>query len=147
MGMAFGIFAGLMPIMPFQIALAIALAILFKGSKITAAIGTWVSNPLNWYFLYLYSYKLGAYILGVRGANGPLASIMASIAHGDEPLIIIKKIVGEGSLMMATFCAGGLIFALAGSIPAYFVFLRFFQRIRCAWRKRRKGGGIDGKGS
>ena len=62
MGMAFGIFSGMMPILPFQTALAVALALFFKGSKIAAALGTWVSNPLNWYFLYYYSYKLGALI-------------------------------------------------------------------------------------
>ena len=48
LGLAFGIFAGMMPIMPFQIALAVALALVFKGSKITAALGTWISNPLSW---------------------------------------------------------------------------------------------------
>ena len=63
LGMALGVFTGMMPIMPFQIAVAVALALFFKGSKITAALGTWISNPLNWYFLYYANYKLGAFIL------------------------------------------------------------------------------------
>ncbi len=46
LGMAMGIFCGMLPIIPFQTALAVTLAIFFKGSKITAALGTWVSNPL-----------------------------------------------------------------------------------------------------
>jgi uncharacterized protein (DUF2062 family) len=37
LGMSFGIFTGLMPILPFQTVLAVALALVFKGSKITAA--------------------------------------------------------------------------------------------------------------
>jgi len=40
LGLAFGIFTGMMPIMPFQSALAVTLALIFRGSKITALIGT-----------------------------------------------------------------------------------------------------------
>ena len=40
LGMAIGVFSGMMPILPFQIALAVTLALLFKTSKITAALGT-----------------------------------------------------------------------------------------------------------
>ena len=58
-----------MPILPFQIALAVLLALIFRGSKIAAALGTWISNPLNWYFLYLYSYKIGAAILCLARAT------------------------------------------------------------------------------
>ena len=65
LGIAFGVFSGMMPVVPFQTVLAITLSLFFKGSKITAALGTWVSNPLNWYFIYYYSYRLGAWIIGL----------------------------------------------------------------------------------
>ena len=137
LGIAFGIFAGLMPIMPFQMALAVALALFFKGSKITAALGTWISNPLNWYFIYYYSYKIGASLLGLSGQGKIFASVMASVRQGDEPMAIITKIVGAGSTMMASFFVGGLVLAIIVAVPSYFLFLNIFQRIR-TWRMKRK---------
>lgn len=126
-----------MPIVPFQMALAVALAIFFKGSKITAALGTWVSNPLNWYFIYFYSYKIGASLLGLQGKGMIFASVMASVRRGDEPMVVIGKIVGAGSAMMGSFFIGGLVMAIIGSIPAYFIFLSIFRRLR-EWRLKRK---------
>ena len=137
LGIAFGIFAGMMPIMPFQIALAVTLALLFKGSKITAALGTWVSNPLNWYFLYFYSYKIGASILGIAGKSKIFSSVMASMRQGEEAMAIIAKIAGAGGSMAAAFVVGGLIMGFAAAAPSYFIFLRLFQLIR-QWRRERR---------
>ncbi|MGD9077060.1 MAG: DUF2062 domain-containing protein [Desulfobacteraceae bacterium] len=141
LGIAFGIFAGMMPIMPFQIALAVTLALLFKGSKITAALGTWVSNPLNWYFLYYYSYKIGASILGMPGKSKIFSSVMASIRQGEEAIVIIAKIGGAGGSMAAAFVLGGFIMGFIAAIPSYFIFLRLFRFIR-QWRQERREGKV-----
>ena len=139
LGISFGIFAGMMPILPFQTALALVLALVFKGSKITAALGTWISNPLNWYFLYYYSQKLGAYVLGIEGQQGHrFSSIMTSVRLGEDGMVIAQKIMGAGGLMAASFITGGLIMAIVASIPSYFIFLYIFRKIR-AWREARKG--------
>ena len=135
--MAFGVFTGMMPIMPFQIACAVALALLFKGSKITAALGTWVSNPFNWYFLYYASYKLGAFILGLKGNNQILSSVMAAFQSGEESMMIVGKILGAGGLTVAAFLIGGLIMGMVASFPTYFIFLPVFRRIR-NWRELRR---------
>ncbi len=137
LGIAFGIFAGMMPIMPFQIALAVTLALLFKASKITAALGTWVTNPLNWYFLYYYSYKIGASILGIPGKSKIFSSVMASIRQGEEAMAIIGKIMGAGGAMVSAFLVGGIVMGVIAAIPSYFIFLRFFQFLR-TWRRQRR---------
>lgn len=137
LGMALGIFSGMLPIMPFQIALAITLALFFKGSKITAALGTWVTNPLNWYFMYHYSYKIGASVLGLPEGNGVISSVMFSIRQGKEALVIIGKIAGAGGTIVAAFLLGGLIMGFTAAIPSYFIFLRLFQFIR-QWRQERR---------
>ena len=136
-GMAFGVFTGMMPIMPFQTALAIILALFFKGSKITAALGTWVSNPLNWYFVYYYNYKLGAFILGLPKGNKIFSSIMTSIQCGEESMVIVEKILGAGGVVIAAFLFGGLVMGIIFAVPCYFVFLYIFKHIR-AWRKLRQ---------
>ena len=135
--MSFGIFTGMMPIMPFQMALALALALFFKGSKITAALGTWISNPLNWYFLYYFSYKIGVHILGLHGQEALFSSIMAAVRSGQESMVIVEKILSSGGLMVATFLVGGLIMGTVFAIPSYFIFLVIFKKIR-AWRELRR---------
>jgi uncharacterized protein len=138
-GMSFGVFTGMMPIMPAQMALAVALAFVFKGSKITAALGTWVSNPLNWYFLYYYSHKLGAFVLGATGQQSAMfSSIMLSVRQGEDAMVIAEKILAAGGLMVASFLTGGLIMGIVAAIPSYFIFLYSFRRIR-TWRDSRKG--------
>lgn len=137
LGIAFGIFTGMMPIMPFQTALAVALALFFRVSKITAALGTWISNPLNWYFLYYSNYKIGALILNLSEKNRDFSSIMASIGRGDEVIVIIGKIAGAGSAIIAAFLIGGIFLGSVSAIPSYFIFLRLFSFIR-DWRERRR---------
>jgi uncharacterized protein len=138
LGMSFGIFSGMMPIMPFQMALAVALALVFKGSKLTAALGTWVSNPLNWYFLYLYSYKIGAWLLGVEGQGARFSSIMTAVRLREDAMVIAENIMAAGGLMVGSFLTGGLIIAIVSATPSYFIFLAIFRKIR-VWRETRKG--------
>ena len=140
LGMTFGIFTGMMPVMPFQMALSVGLALVFKGSKITAALGTWISNPLNWYFLYYFSYKLGAWSLGVTGHSAMFGTIMTMVRSGAESMVIVERILAAGSLMVTCFLVGGLIMGVCTAIPSYFIFLYIFKRIR-HWRESRKGKG------
>ena len=138
LGISFGIFTGMMPIMPFQMAVALALALLFKGSKITAALGTWVSNPLNWYFLYYFSYKIGVSTLGLHGQDALFSSIMKAVKSGEESMVIVEKIISSGSLMIAAFLVGGLIMGVVVAVPSYFIFLFIFKKIRVLHEMRRE---------
>ena len=137
LGIALGIFTGMMPIIPFQTALAVALALFFRVSKITAALGTWISNPLNWYFLYYSSYKIGAVILNLSEKNRDFSSIMASIGRGEEVAIIIGKLAGAGTAIIAAFLIGGILLGTVSAIPSYFIFLRLFSFIK-DWREKRR---------
>jgi uncharacterized protein (DUF2062 family) len=137
LGVTLGIMIGVMPIMPFQTALAVTLAIFFKGSKITAALGTWVSNPLNWYFLYYFSYKIGAWMLGLSEKLRGFTSVMEAIQRGEETMVIVGKFAGAGSAIISAFLLGGLVMASALAIPSYFIFFRVFSFIR-SWRRQRR---------
>jgi len=141
LGMAFGIFSGLMPIMPFQIATAVALSLLFRGSKITAALGTWVSNPFDWYFIYYYSYRLGALVLRLREHGVIFSSVMGDITSGEKATIMVGQILGAGSSILASFLVGGLIIGVVFALPSYFLFLGFFRYIK-SWRESREGAAI-----
>ncbi|MGD2125969.1 MAG: DUF2062 domain-containing protein [Desulfobacteraceae bacterium] len=137
LGTAIGIFSGMMPILPFQTALAVTLAIFLRGSKIAAAIGTWVSNPLNWFFLYHFSYKTGAWILGLSGKSKIFTSLMISMRQEEGAIVILGKILGAGSTIMAAFLIGGFVMGIITGVPSYFIFLRFFTLVK-AWREQRR---------
>ncbi|MBN1906724.1 MAG: DUF2062 domain-containing protein [Deltaproteobacteria bacterium] len=137
LGMAIGVFSGMMPILPFQIALAVALALCFKASKITAAIGTWASNPLNWYFIYLYDYKLGAYLLGLEGGHEIIKKVMAAINRHDEISVIWNTLFSSGAAIVTALLIGGIIIGTITAVPTYLVFIWLFRKIR-EWRQKRK---------
>jgi uncharacterized protein (DUF2062 family) len=137
LGMAMGVFCGMLPIIPFQTALAVTLAIFFKGSKITAAIGTWVSNPLNWYFLYYYSYKLGITLLGLPEQRKVFSAVIESIRAGDRFVEVAGHAAGAGATFVTSFILGGVLLGIVFAPPAYFVFLPFFRSLK-TWREERK---------
>lgn len=64
MGMAIGVFAGLMPYAISQTVVALALATIFKQNRVSAAAGTWISNPFTSLPLYFLGYAMGALLLG-----------------------------------------------------------------------------------
>ena len=137
MGMALGIFSGMLPIMPFHIALAVALALFFRASKITAAIGCWVSNPFDWYILYFLNYKIGSFLLGLSGDNRGFSSVMEYVRDSEGPLQVISRIASSSGNMIAVFLIGGLIMGTIASIPSYFIFLKIFSFIK-AWKQKKR---------
>ena len=52
-------------------------------------------------------------------------------------MVILGKIANAGGAMTAAFLVGGLILGIASALPAYVIFLRFFQWIK-AWRHKRR---------
>ena len=137
LGLACGFFSGILPIIPFHTVLAITLAILLKSSKITAALGTWISNPLNWYFLYYANYKVGVWVLGLSAERCPITSILTAIHNNETGMVIFHKIMSSGGVMISAFMLGGVIMGIAVAIPSYFIFFRVFKYIR-VWRENRK---------
>ena len=136
LGMALGIFIGMTPTIPFHIIIAIALALAFKASKITAALGTWICNPLTVYLVYKYSYKIGSLILGFDHRTGLLRQVVEAINCG-ELLKVITTILGGGGMVVAAFLLGGTILGVAFAVPSYGIFLYFFKAF-ISWRTSRK---------
>lgn len=121
MGMALGVFIGLLPIIPFQTVTAVTLAFPLRCGKISAALGTLVSNPLNIPILYYFFYKVGIMIL-------PFEGIRFSPRHLD-----LADLVQRGWEMLAVMIVGGLIFAIPGAVVAYFLTIftiRRYHRLR-----------------
>jgi uncharacterized protein (DUF2062 family) len=74
LGMAIGIFVGFLPIMGAQTAVSVPIAMLFRASKITAAIGVWISNPVTFIPFYYFNFEAGKWILGMHNIKFTLNS-------------------------------------------------------------------------
>ncbi len=120
-GLAMGVFAGLLPILPFQTIVAVALAFPVKGSKIAAALGTWISNPLNWVPLYLLFYYIGA-------ALAPF-----DVPPFDPSQIEMEQMIELGWKFFAAMMIGGLVIAIPSTIISYFLCYKLIEMYR---RKR-----------
>lgn len=143
MGIAVGVFVGCLPIIPFQTVVAVTLAFCFKSSKITAAIGTWVSNPLDWYFLYYYSYKIGAVVLGLPEHRELFASIVSTMHETHSFIKVAEAILQTGSLFSFAFVIGGALIGMIASPISYFVFLFFFKKAKKTRENRKSRMGLQ----
>ena len=109
LGLALGIFVGFLPIVPFQSITVLILAFIFRGSKIAAFSGTWISNPLNWVFFYYGLYLVGSLIL-------PFPEVKFDPEH-----LEMGELIAAGWKVFATMVAGGLILGIPSSIITYFL--------------------------
>ena len=136
LGMAFGIFAGMLPIIPFHTIVAVSLAFAFKASKITATIGTLICNPVTIYLVYRYCFRIGSFILGFDQNTEILAPVVETINNG-ELLNAVTQVLGGGGMVVAAFLLGGIVLGIIFSVPSYFIFFYFFKAF-ISWRKSRK---------
>jgi len=127
--MAIGVFVGMTPTVPLHTVLAVLIAYLFGKSKLAAAMGVWVSNPLLLPFVYLLDYKLGRTI--TRTAP-------PSFAVSD---FSIHKMIELGWGISFPLIVGGLVLGLICAIPSYYITKRLVILYREKPRKR--SGRVD----
>jgi len=112
LGMALGIFVGMSPFLGFHTVMAVLLASLFGWSKITAAVGVLVTNPITAPIIYPLTYQLGVMLTGFSEPiiwsrllePGAFIALMKN-----SPMIIIDMLVG------------GILVGLPLSIVIYYI--------------------------
>ena len=112
LGMAIGVFIAITPTIPFHTVLAVALAALLRGSKLAAALGVWVSNPLTIPFFYYGSYRLGRFVLGYPHLVLP----------ADYSVISLVKL---GKHVTVAMLHGGVLLGILPGLLAYFLTYKF----------------------
>lgn len=120
-GFAVGTFAGFFPLFGIQTAIGVLLAIPLRGHKLTAAVGTWVSNPITYIPLFWFNFRVGNWLLGTE------ASFTPESLQSLEALLELKEV------FIATLLVGCLVCGLVGSLLSYFIALRCVR----SWRNRR----------
>ncbi|NES03673.1 MAG: DUF2062 domain-containing protein [Okeania sp. SIO2F4] len=121
-GLALGVFAGLFPIFGLQTIVGIALATLFRGHKIAAAAGTWVSNPLTYLPIYAINFQVGRWLLNSQEEFVP------------ESILSFPELMQYGTQFVTSLFLGCLVMGIIGGILSYFVGLKLIRW----WRSNRR---------
>ena len=69
LGFAAGVFAACTPFMGFHMIMASLIAWIIGGSIVAAILGTFVGNPLTYWFFWITTYELGSVMLGGNHAK------------------------------------------------------------------------------
>ena len=113
-GLAIGVFWGIIPTFGLAILFSLPTAVLFRGNKLAAILGTFVANPLTIPFFYPLGYKIGQSIL--KTAPLPFSWDILNLKN----LFNISK-----SLLV-----GNLILAIGLALLTYFLVLQIIVRYR-----------------
>lgn len=135
---AFGVFMGVLPLMPVQTIILVPLTILLRVSTITAMLaGYVVSNPLTFVPQYYTSWKLGNAVLPGWVSWEQIHAALQIIINPDPQLDLLQSTMhGLAALSKLGFKAiavmetGGTIIGLPIAIASYFLALRFFCTVR-----------------
>ena len=125
-GLAVGVFAGCFPFFGLQTFIGILLATILRGSKVAAAVGTWISNPLTYLPIYIFNYKIGKFLLGVE--SQPISQLdLQSFSEFRE----------LGSAFAITLIVGCCVVGLIAAFITYFASLRFLKSRHKSKNKKR----------
>ncbi|MCI5147001.1 MAG: DUF2062 domain-containing protein [Candidatus Electrothrix sp. AR3] len=149
-GFAFGVFMGILPLVPIQTILIIPLSITFRVSTIAAVIaGTLISNPLTFMFQYTITWKLGNMVLPGWVSWEDLEQVLQVVSSSNQSEELLKGIAQAvaafshlGIKAIAVLLTGGLLIAVPTGLIIYFFALKFFRSLR---RRRLRKQKLDNK--
>ncbi|WP_267383376.1 DUF2062 domain-containing protein [Cyanobacterium sp. uoEpiScrs1] len=118
-GLACGVFAGCFPLFGLQTVIGVLLAIICRGNKFAAAIGTWISNPLTYIPIFTLNYKVGEFLLlGFKDKILPI-----NFQQGWQSW---SMLIESGLNYIVTLFLGCFIVGIFCSFISYFLGLKLF---------------------
>lgn len=139
LGMALGIFVGILPIMGIQMTIVALIALPLRGNLKAAVAGVWISNPITFLPMYWGYYKFGLLFFPSRAitlAEFKEIIIMAMRWNWSAIEESTDRIFAMGADILVPMWTGALILAFLFGIPTYFVTKWFVIAYRA--RKNRK---------
>ncbi len=112
LGFALGLFIGLTPTMGIQMPIAVFFAAIFKWSKISAAFGVWITNPITAPFIYAATYFVGANLLGLETA----LSLPAELNWD-----LVRDMLGNAPVILGALTVGGILLGLPLAVLGYYL--------------------------
>jgi hypothetical protein len=143
LGMALGIFIGILPIMGIQMAVVTIFALPLRGNLKAAIAGVWISNPLTFIPMYWSYYVFGLLFVPSRRITwGEFTELIINAADWDWGNITgsMRRMLDFGADVLIPMWIGAAILAFVFGVPTYFFTYRFVitYRERRARRRRRK---------
>jgi uncharacterized protein (DUF2062 family) len=123
-GLAFGVFAGCFPLFGLQTLIGVLLAVKFRGHKLAAVAGTWISNPLTYVPIFAFNYKVGEFLLGFG-----IKKTQVSFPDNWQSWSELKE---SGFVFLVTLFSGCFVVGLVVAMVAYIMSMRFLSR----WQRR-----------
>ena len=134
-GWAIGMFYGCTIPFGFQLLLSIPTALLLKGSKVGATMGTFITNHFTIFLIYPFQCWLGNRLLGggltYDHITGALKGVIAEQSW--------ESVLKLGEDLMASFFLGGFVLAVVLVPLTYFGVLNFVRVHRSRRRRITKG--------
>ena len=124
-GLACGVFAGLFPFAGSQTVLALLLAFLFRGNKILAAVGPWISNPITSVPIYVFNFQVGKWLLNDHSLN-------------ELKLQSWEDVKELGIEILWPLLVGCVVVGLICAIASYILGLWLIRRVRASQQRRRR---------
>ena len=112
LGFALGVFVGMTPTMGVQTPIAIFFAALCGWSKLSAAVGVWISNPLTAPVIYGVTYITGAKMMHLA----PVFNLPLSPSWSTLKAMLLKAPQALGAMTV-----GGIVIGLPLAVLAYYL--------------------------
>jgi uncharacterized protein len=123
-GLGVGVFAGMLPMFGLQTIIALFLAVLVRGNKVLAVLGTWVSNPLTDVPIHLFNFQLGRWIL-----------------RSEQTFVAIhswQDLVNQGAKVVVIWLTGGITMGLLTGSISYLLGFKLADYIKHQQQQRRR---------
>ena len=136
LGMALGIFIGILPIMGIQMTVVALIALPLRGNLKAAVAGVWISNPITFLPMYWGYYKFGLLFFPSRAVTlAEFKEIILIATQWNWSAIeeSTDRIFAMGADILVPMWTGATILAFVFGIPTYF----FTKRFVIVYRERK----------
>ena len=133
-GVAVGLFVAFIVPFTFHMALALALAVLFRGARFAAMCATWVNNPLTFSIIYPLQCYVGGYLIGRPLSYETVSSLVSEVVHSPS----WHAFLAIGKEFVVPFFAGGVLFGSVAAVIGYHLSIYLLTRFRARKEERKK---------
>ena len=136
-GWAIGMFCGCFIPFGVQLIISIPAAIILKGSKIGASVGTLITNPVTIFFIYPMQCYVGNRIVGGSLSWSKIESALTNLTGKDLSFVdAVNEFISLGWELMIAFFVGGALLTAIMTPLTYFAVKKMVIRYR-EFRARR----------
>ena len=108
LGFGVGIFSGCFPFFGLQTLMGVFIARIFRGNRILAAVGTWISNPFTYVPLYYFNYSVGSFLFDIEKDIVDFHNITTSELWSQGWRLSVRLFMGSLCVGLVTGIIGGL---------------------------------------